>query len=101
MPKKKKKVGAKAKIMVLKDSKNKQSMKKTDKVLKKQVKKGIAKLKKMKKAIENAKGTESRAAAKRASSKKQMLADISERRAGKRLWPACLGVEICATKWTS
>merc|ERR1711988_54895 len=80
MPKKKKKVGAKAKIMVLKDSKNKQSMKKTDKVLKKQVKKGIAKLKKMKKAIENPKGTESRAAAKRASSKKQMLADISERR---------------------
>merc|ERR1711981_1109431 len=80
MPKKKKKKGPKAKIMKLKESKNaKITIPKTKAVLKREAKKGLNRVKKLQKKVDNAKGDESRAAAQQAKMRAQMHADIKER----------------------
>lgn len=80
MPKKKKKKKTpKAKIMQLKESPSKISIPKTDRVLKREAKKGLARVKKLSKRVESAKGDESRAAAQQAKMRAQMHADIKER----------------------
>jgi len=79
MPKKKKKKSLKAKIMLLKDARSKISIPKTKRVLRREAKKGLARVQKLSKKVESAKGDESRAAAEQAKQRAQMHADIKER----------------------